>query len=519
MNPAGRAFLGALFGALLVLLAHPSSRPFLLPRLSDPEDTFLKSSIDLPENLAKLSAPDTHQEAALWLQVGCERIEAGTLSTDEALLLAEVAQEGVEAEPDNAFWRQMEAVFAARSVGDATSKRAWTLASRAVSWNDHQTERLTRLVSGLAQSSGTKLAWHVALATSVRRSTAAKTVYEYGIDRLHRPGATTLDRYEALRNGVLLREGGRSAASSRFGARLVEAAALGGAKAEPSPKASAKARGDLYKQLADSGKRDEAATAVSAFEANDAWFALVDNETARRTAPDLGLLSMASANLARALLLSGLLGLAVLALGALCQVPAAQVALGFPGAPAIGVVGGALVFWWTGLALPAIWLTVALASLAVFSDRQRVGPMPKLGQLHRLFLGLMAVASIVAVFGAVVSASAPLRALQPWASVPPLLANDPRLSVTGLSITFGLVVFSAAAAGYLGRFVGARYLPQCLGAYGATLAVLGFVGAVVAAPLCVAWDLALTARLERILQNESNDYLFRSSALASDSRQ
>jgi len=159
MNPAIRAFYGALLGALAVLLIHPASRNYLTPGIwLAPRSEFLEETDALPDNLTELPTPDSLENVAFWLIVGCEReVLRQPLNHDQALLMVEFARAGAERDPDNAFWRQVEAVFQHKLGNEDAARQAWLVASFAGRWDDYQTGRLKHVLEGLKEESGRTL--------------------------------------------------------------------------------------------------------------------------------------------------------------------------------------------------------------------------------------------------------------------------------------------------------------------------------------------------------------------------
>ncbi|MCH7946086.1 MAG: hypothetical protein IIC73_08765, partial [Armatimonadetes bacterium] len=213
MSPAVRFFYGALLGALLILLVHPDSRPYLTPGIWFLGDSdFLDETDALPDNLSKLPEPDSLEDSAYWLVVGCEReLRGQRMPQDDYVLLVEVAQFGAAQDPENAFWRHAEAVFQHRLGNDDAAVRAWHTASLANRWDDYQTRRLQGLLQGLEAESGRRLAWHYALAQS-RKSATPPRVFLAFARRLLQDAEAQADftlRLATLRNGRLIRDGSR----------------------------------------------------------------------------------------------------------------------------------------------------------------------------------------------------------------------------------------------------------------------------------------------------------------------
>lgn len=61
MSPVGRACLGALFGAIITLFAHPASRPFMLAASAQIPESRLQACID--HNLGRPPAPQAFLKA------------------------------------------------------------------------------------------------------------------------------------------------------------------------------------------------------------------------------------------------------------------------------------------------------------------------------------------------------------------------------------------------------------------------------------------------------------------------
>ena len=126
--------------------------------------------------------------------------------------MVELTQIGAANEPDNAFWRQSEAVFQERLGNIEVSRESWKIASLARTWDDYQTAHREKLIDDLETEYGRRLAWHVAVAKSLKSSTASRSLLAFA-RRLHTEEEQAHDlelRLATLRNGVLLRDGSRS---------------------------------------------------------------------------------------------------------------------------------------------------------------------------------------------------------------------------------------------------------------------------------------------------------------------
>src|SRR5687768_5479598 len=141
MSPAGRAFIGAILGALLTLAIHPASRPFVLGAAGRVTPSAVVDTVDMKST--SVEPPRDLLGASLWLQLGLERLESDVaLSPGELRSLLSVADAAIERERQNAFWHQGKAVLLLRDGKRAEAEQAWERAAVADYWRDYQTERL-----------------------------------------------------------------------------------------------------------------------------------------------------------------------------------------------------------------------------------------------------------------------------------------------------------------------------------------------------------------------------------------
>src|SRR3954464_6249668 len=106
MSRGWRAFYGAAIGALIVLLLHGASRPFLLTSLLHwgPSKAFSSSKL-LLENYPVLASPTTPLEASLWMQAGAEKLRNKLpIQKSEFDQLVTVADRAADLDRDNAYW-------------------------------------------------------------------------------------------------------------------------------------------------------------------------------------------------------------------------------------------------------------------------------------------------------------------------------------------------------------------------------------------------------------------------------
>ena len=525
MSPSLRAFFGALIGALIVLLVHPASRPYMtsgLWFLGGSE--YLRESDALTEGTGTLPEPDSLEASALWLVVACAQHNThDSLTPDKYLLLIEVAQQANDQDADNAFWYQVEAAFQWELGNRDSARRAWHSASLSARWDDYQAQRLERVVDSLRREDGQRLAWHYALAISRKSSSAGQAILAFGRTIRAEPSqASDLDlMFDTLVNGALLREGGRMYATSAYGLQLVNAATvdplnLGSPLAQEdslTPREVLLLRERFLSELSDRGETSKAALATDEFKKVDAWQALIEVRDVDRNRRNLTLASILTSAGSGALLAVGLLSaLLLLATIALERAGLLRAIFQPPVAPILGVVAGGLVFYSTGLIFPAIWATVALASFSFKHDSASKQVAQKTGRPFELIVTGLAVLFSAASTVFVVGLSTPAQYLGKTTSFPDFAGpGSPMLAdLAGLSaMIVSLVLVTAPVWGYIRRVephvlapiaIKRFFLASCLGCL-----TLG----VIIMPISIRADHGLSDTLEKVLQNEPGYYLTR----------
>lgn len=230
MTPFGRALLGAAVGSLVVLSFHPISRPFVRAAISPPRDLHetlrhaYEGGVD-----TRLPTPTSLDDASLWVQVGTTRSPDGEGGKRVRESLYRVVQAAAEHEPENAYWRQMAAVFA-RDLGRQTEATAWwRLGAECLTWNDYQSARLGELRERLSGLCGANMAWQWAWVYNQRDLRPARLIESFG-----RGHFATLDplspkaleaRVASASNAFLMLRGSRSIAVGDIAASLADAVA------------------------------------------------------------------------------------------------------------------------------------------------------------------------------------------------------------------------------------------------------------------------------------------------------
>lgn len=512
MSSAQRALVGALLGALIVLLLHPSARPFLLQgAIHFGPSVGLRQSTALPENLATLPDPQSPQTGALTLLVAAERINSNqTLTQDQVLLMIEICQAAGEAEPDNAFWRQMESVFQSLQENEEAAKRAWARGSLAQDYNDYQVARLQSVVTSLARDANGDFAWHTGVALS-KKSTAAAALISGHAQKLVTEFRQSQDMRmlsSTVRNGRLLRDGARAVPAAELGSKIINIVPGGTLMTPASPRQSVENRNAFLTKLSRQGLTQEYEVSSDAFTSDDAWHALIPN-TASVFRRDTLRHSVASATFPGAMILAGFASAVVAMIGSMIgKRPDFQKFIQ-KWLPTLGIVLGVAVYFLTGLVFPAIWTTIVLAGFAVAPKRLLPTVPKRLGigfDLSQSILSGMGACFLVAYFmTSSMAASTLADALQLPSSLKP--ASPVMLAWALLSVSFSLATSQVWA--FLNNRRSAPVAGIGLVRFGATAAVACIIIGIASTPLMIAWDNELSETLTRLFRNEPGYYFNR----------
>lgn len=515
MNLAARAYLGAVAGALVVLLLHPRSRPYLLSSSLWPTTAkAIKANPSLPENIGKLSVPLSVSEASVWLQTGAEVDLSGRKLTEEQYItLAEIAQRGEQAEPDNAFWPQMKSVFIGKALssigkGKELTIQAWLRASRLSTWDDHQTPRLDKISGDLAKQTGASFAWQQAVAYSRRSSAVGQRLLRHSRQLESENPKDVRIKVANVRNGSLIREGGKSIAACYAGATMVDMAGIRHPGSVGAGKVTAKAYGEILQNVpvTDLAERNQL---VLSFLLNQAWSAYVPVRDSSQRAIDITRQSILYAVLPTALLLAGMVGITAFIAGHyVVPTQIAQRVLSPPFVIGIGLVAALIVFLVTKLIFASLWALVVMTLFSISSDRVKSGRVTGLGVVFQTTIATLAALVAVALVIHLIEASATEQLLAKAAALPAGTNMVPlQLVLLGVS----MVIATAPAWGFFYRYEPKAVLPESLRSFGAYLGVGAMTLTVVAAPICLVADQRLHKDLKQMVQNEPNHYLSRTS--------
>lgn len=515
MNGPGRLIFGAIVGALIALVAHPTSRPFLALGFTQlgPSNALAESPL-LEANLSVLPQPDTLQEAGIWMSVGAERISTRRDLSDANLrAMLKVADAAAELDPENAFWTQMGAVFAEKLGDRAGCIERWNRGSRRTRWNDYQTTRLNRAASLLRREAGSDLAWiHARLA--MQRSRAASQQ----IDRLAAllvSNATLSDpkglemRYVTLANGRLLRRGARSIEIGLQGVSIIENASLSGRRTgDESPRKLLISRFEFINALRSNNRQSDAEEASQTFDENEGWYVLVERGQARQETDRMAWLAVAAATLPSSLLMAGIAGLILWGLAWLFgRFPGLQRLTMTPVAPLLGAIIAGAVFLSTQLTFVALAVAACFGFLGFGPNRERTQPTRDLGPLFSFTMLVVSLVMVALLSGFWAGLLRPAYEVGQTSQTlaEPFVSGGLLVGLAG--IVFLLVLLFAPTWAIVQRLSTPFVFVEALTRLGRNMAVAGFVLGILATPLAVMADNSLAESLSKILQNEPNYYL------------
>lgn len=498
--------MGALAGALAVLLWHPVSRPCMLgavPEMGGSQQ--LQTNPALLENLERLPRPRNRDERALWIEVGAQHEMSGIrLTPGQAQTIAEIAEEGARQEPMNAYWFQAQAAYLglAGPKGRLEARAAWRRAGHCLKWDDHATGRLSSLLAGLRDEDGRTLAWHFALARYRRSPAVPRLFSRFG--RFYIAEATADAALDTIRNGRLIRVGARTVEGAAEGARLIDLAAT---PAMVTPRDAAMARGALYDRLSALGRGEDALWTAEAFAQNDAWRSLVAPVQAAQETRRLASWSLISVAAPAGMIAAATVGAVASLLGWAVELARMPPWLrSWPASVAVGSAVGFGAYLALGLVFPALWASVLVASFGVAPDRVKEGDVVETGSGITVSAAMLALATVLAIGLSVLGWSKPGNALR--GHVAPILVDTDLWREVAI-LTVSIVLFVAPVWGFLNRYPPSKVLPIVLRRYGMILAVAGLTGAVLVTPAAVALDLHLSGQLAKLFLNEPNYYLVR----------
>lgn len=516
MTRGRRALAGAALGALVTLLLHPVSRPFLLEFTESTTGSAVEYCLD--RNESQPAPPKDLLGASQWVQLALERSidDKSALRPGESQTVLGILDNAIRLDPDNAFWKQAKAVLLAENGDAEGAKTLWLRASLATQWNDYQSDRLMLSRDRIAGTTGAMQAWQLAYVYQQRSLMSVQAIDRFARNLIADAEPTTEEglniRYATLMNGNLIRIGARSVAIGKIGAGLVDLTTYPADLAkEPSNRSLWTGQTQMLTQMANLSPewRDRSNRARGVFDNNEAWRALMGYEDPQNLPEKYSFGAILSAGVTGAVSVVGLVGILLWGLGELVRRRCSELRhLSWPvvGALAaiLGIGGGFLM----NDAFAGLTTLVCTLFLRVSPPNVRKARPTDLGPL---FTSL--VLTVATFFGGLVVAYLVTRTL-PASMVFPGLGvatgyfQTPML--LGLaSIPIGLLLLAVPMWSSAQRLPVPHVLGVALTRFGTYLAIGGLGISICLTPAAVFADRKLTEQLDQIVKNEPLFYYLR----------
>lgn len=512
MTIAGRVMLGAAFGALITLLSHPASRPFLTAFTHRMSSDAIAQCLDRRE---KNPPPPTDvMGASLWVELGLERnlLRDAPLTAKELQTLINVTERASESERENAYWHQARAVLEWSRGDIKAAGEAWVRASRCTTWNDHQKDRLFHDRSLIAARSGAEQAWQLAYVYRTRTSSATSAIERFARTLLANPESDEprglLLRYATLVNGDLMRKGARSLETGQHGANIVELTAYPPDLARtPSPRRLWTGQTEFLNKMLELSHTDGVWVsrrdwAREVFSANEGWRALIPPDKPSERPTLLAMASVVTAGLPGALAGLGVIGGIIWLLGWLhSRWLGEQTKLSLPYVAGIAVLlavlaGSLARDAWASFA-PALCASCLLVSPPTV---RKVRPSD-LGPLFATLIFCLAGMFSITVVGYFLGRTPAANGVLPVMSVPVEYYQTPILLGIG-AIFVGLLLVAAPLWAVAQRIGVSHVLGVALRRFGATLGTGGLALSILLTPVAVYADREISQSFDQLVGNE-----------------
>ncbi len=512
MTIGRRALLGALAGALFVLMAHPSTRPCMVSVFQPPIDLVdpaLGSDGTPP-------APTTTVQAAVWLDVALGKLLAKRIAPTEVESTLRVVASGAASQPNNGLWPMAEATLLWHSGRLAAASRAWDRAYRCTTYDDLQADRWIAWRRAIATQPGGSASWPWAWILPNRSNSIATALGSYGRWRLmttlgNADGDPTLvDRARTLLVLRRLRDGSRSVSAGLVGARLVEGATFPAMlSADTNPKRLVTARTEMVEGLRDLGRDDLAERVEDVLKDNEGWLAFVESADHRENARFWTLASVSLVSIPSALLASSLAGLLFLGLSRVVRVlppisPKTRPVLA--GILAIAMAG---VAWsLSELFLPTLASALAGLFLMVGPKQVRTQEPAGLGPLHEVLtflMGMICLATLALFTAGLTQAS---QTVLPSESVPFSMFGGSAIFASLAWLVVALLAATVPLWAVAQRICVRTTARLTLEIFGRSILIGGLVMATVAGFLSASLDHEVGRRLRMLVENEPANYYY-----------
>ena len=495
--------LGALGGAVLMLLALPASRPYYVDAVApSPLDRALASTADIARG-SRLPDPRSLSGQAMWFSVAAGRIIQGhPVSSQEIQTVEGLMAAAAREESGNAFWLQADAALLERLGRSKAAEQSWLSAAKRLSWDDHQNDYLDDTLVGRRNVPS----YAYAELYELRTSNAVELIKQGGRALLRatweRPNLNIRMRLATVLNGNLVRQRARSIDTMRVGTEIIESAVSKPSdEREPSQHHLLVARTNFYKAVASANLGYDEASTQLFFDEADAARALTtieDVQVAMQTeAAEAAILHSASG----ALILCAFWGAALLGVRWLLgRIAGVESGPAWSRTIFIAVVAVAFALFLTSAyAAFALGLCIVFAGSTPSHVRKR--RPTSLGPLYSLMTSSVTFALLLAgAFGLMLTA-APCRVLL-LPKLPEALSGSAAVCGVG-ALAIGFLFLCAPLWAYAQRLPTVYVLGIGLRDIGHKLILTSLLLGVVSGPMCVFLDrLLVESRLRHQFVNE-----------------
>ena len=510
MTGGVRALLGAAIGAVLTLIAHPLSRPYLV---SAWRTQSLGSYASLPGVMPSyLGVPKDSLDYCLWMQAASERLDSGrVLSRTELNFCVKYAKDASQSDPKNGFWLQMLAAFQWQQGDRDASIASLSQASICTYWNDLQTKRLGEMESEIQRRFGTAQSWQYGRVYALRSVAPAHviaTMLRKYLDLAPLQDANGRNlRYIVLENAALIMENAKSISVFQIGSELVDRTYYPYGILKTSSQHRLIRYKDEYVNRLARVNPAYAEIATTIYKKNESMNALLEPKEAPRIAENLCLLSIIVASVSGALIATAAIGLFLWSVGVLMtRGPLVLKAIQFPGVVIVAVLLTSVTFTITQLTTAAMAIGGCALIAGLTPKHERTLPPSDLGPLFSLVtrcLALLFMASLSAYF---ISRSTPAHEVLD--SMTPINEWWPsQSSLLGLSLlVLSTLLLAAPMWAFAQRIRTASVLTTGLRSFGVTVAVCGLLMGVLACPISIYGDHVLSDKLYELVTNEPLHY-------------
>jgi len=510
MTGLARALVGAAVGAVLTLVLHPISRPYLTA-------AWLHNPMPSQEELARTPAAGgleeddpTFDEDGKTLRIAADNL--AILKPKELTANYELAAKMGELHPENAYWRQMAAVFAWHLGKHEETLDLLRKAQESLTWQDYQTHWLQQIQGHLRSAYGSIQSWQFADVYWLRSLAPAEAIGSTERAVIDISSLDTDDglrfRMIVMRNAALMRDNARSLAVGQIGADVVEQCCQPARPEGPETQRRLLIyRGRFFDHLRHFNRLEAVTIANELFEKNDSWQALINDPNAAKIVQSLSLSSVLAASLPGALMAAAAFGLFLWSLGFLVERSRpVQRLMRFPAILFFALAFAIAAYGITQLPIVGIAIGAGATIAGLTPRHNRSRPPSRLGPFFSFLTGVLALiflALLAAYF--VLGATPSDQVLQSMQLVEEQHISLQILLGTALVI-LSVLCLAAPMWAFAQRIRTVAVLSSGLKGFGAIVAIVGVVLGVIACPIAIYSDRHMQDTLYRLVVNEPENY-------------